>query len=113
MNITQLITVTLTIILFSNLALSEQIIIKKAHLHPYKNLLERTNKVKIYYHEDNKDNKTFICNVKVLFNTTVWLSTNKKVSKESFNNNPLISCLSKASAEQALLQSYLQFGRGL
>jgi hypothetical protein len=42
-----------------------------------------------------------------------WVSVEKKINKELINNELLSNCLSKETAEQILLQTYLQFGRGL
>lgn len=99
-----------SVLLFCNLATAEQVTVNVANNYPYKNLINRTDVVKIFYITDNN---SLICRVEVILGNMKWASVEKKISKELFNNDPLSYCLSRESAEKILLQSSLQFGRGL
>lgn len=99
-----------SVLLFCNLAIAEQLTVNVANNYPYKNLINRTDDVKIIYITNNK---SFVCRVEVILGNMKWASVEKKISKEFFNNDPLSYCLSRELAEKILLQSSLQFGRGL
>jgi len=97
-------------LIFFNLASAEQFTVNIANNYPYKNLVERTDDVKVIYITNNEK---FSCRVEVILDKMKWSSVEKEISKEFFNNDPLSNCLSSETAEQILLQSFLQFGRGL
>jgi len=97
-------------LLFCNSTFAEQLTVDTALNYPYKNLINRTDDVKIFY-TTNNDNLT--CRVEIKLDKMKWASVEKKINKTFFYHDPLTNCLSKESAEQILLQSFLQFGRGL
>jgi len=97
-------------LLFCNIANAENITVATAKNHPYKDLINRTDKVKIFYIMNNKN---VTCKVEVVLGKIKWVSTNKKVSNELFNNDPLSSCLSREKAKEILFRTFLEFGRGL
>ncbi len=99
-----------SILLFCNLAMAGQLTVDVANNYPYKNLIERTDDVKVIYITNDE---SLICRVEVILDNMKWSSVEKKVSKEFFNNDPLSNCLSRESAEKILFQSFLQFGQGL
>ncbi|WNC71736.1 hypothetical protein RGQ13_16690 [Thalassotalea psychrophila] len=100
----------ISIYLFCNLAIAEQITIDAANNYPYKDLINRTSDVKIIYITNNE---SFSCKVEVVLDKMKWVSTEKKISKEFFNNDPLSNCLSSEKAKQILFQTFLEFGQGL
>jgi len=95
---------------FCNLAFSEHFTVSSANDYPYRNLIDRTDDVKVFYTETSKG---FNCRVEVKLDNMKWVSVEKKMNKELFSDSPLSNCLSREVAEQMLLQSFLQFGRGL
>jgi hypothetical protein len=99
-----------TFIFMSYMASSEQYTINEADNYPYENLTKRTGGIKIIYINSEKH---IVCRVDVTLSNRIWSSEDKQVNKELFNHAPLTHCLSRESAEQLLVQSYLQFGRGL
>lgn len=100
----------ISVLLFCNLARAEYITISTADIYPYKNLIERTDTVKVFY---IKNDGNLSCRVEVLLGNMKWASAKKKISKEFFNHAPLSNCLSRETAEKILLQTFLQFGKGL
>ena len=100
----------LSAILFCNLSNAESITIFSASNYPYKNLINRTYDVKIFY---IKNDESLSCRVEVVLGGMKWVSVEKKINKEFLNSDLLPNCLSRETAEQILLQTFLQFGRGL
>ncbi len=109
---TQLIKNISFIILFiyCNLAFADQITIDTANNYPYKNLINRTNIVKVFYIENDGGYK---CRVEVLLNNIKWTTVEKEVHKDIFNNDILSHCLPREKAEKILFQTFVQFGQGL
>lgn len=95
---------------FCHLANAEQITISTADNYPYKNLVNRTNAINIFYTTDNGNHR---CRVEITLKKMKWLSPEKQVNKEAFNDDILSNCLSKETAEKILHQTFLQFGQGL
>lgn len=104
--------VFLNIMLFCNLSNAESITVSSSSNHLYKNIIDRTHAVKVFYIENDE---SLSCRVEVVLvlGGMKWVSVEKKINKELINNELLSNCLSKETAEQILLQTYLQFGRGL
>lgn len=98
------------VLFFCDIAIAEQMKVQFASHYPYKNLIERTDDINVFYTIEN-DNLT--CKVEVKLDNMKWESVNKEISKTIFNHDPFTHCLSRESAEQILFQSLLQFGRGL
>jgi len=92
------------------LAAAEKTTINTANTYPYKNLINRSDTVNIFYIQKNESSR---CKVEVVLKNMKWTSAEKEVSKETFNDNILSHCLSKETAEQILHQTFLQFGQGL
>ena len=102
--------VFISMIIFCQLVKAEHITIKTANNYPYKNLINRTNVVNVFY--INTDDKKK-CRVEVVLDQMKWTSVSKEVNQNVVNHELLATCLSKEAAEQILVQTYLQFGRGL
>ncbi|WOH37264.1 hypothetical protein RI844_18175 [Thalassotalea fonticola] len=100
----------ISIFLFLNLANAEHITVDTANKYPYNDLINRTDDVKVFY--TNNDEK-FSCKVEIVLDKMKWVSTEKKISKEFFYNDPLSNCLSRDKAKQILFQTFLEFGQGL
>ncbi len=96
--------------LFFNLANAESVTVDTATNYPYKNLIDRTGDVKVFY---IRKNNNISCRVEVVLDKVKWISAEKKIDKELFTSELLSHCLSRKTAEQILLQTFLQFGRGL
>lgn len=71
--------------------------------YPYKNLVNRTESVKIFYTE--KDHEVS-CRVEVEVDGTNWKSAKQQVSKQAFSETPLASCLSRDRAKQILAATF-------
>lgn len=100
----------ISIIVFCQLAKAEHITIEAANNYPYKNLINRTDVVNVFYITDDEKQQ---CRVEVILNQMKWTSVAKKIKKDVYNNDILSTCLSREAAEHILVQTYLQFGRGL
>lgn len=100
----------ISIIIFFNLALADQITIDAAKNYPYKNLIKRADVVNIFYTTKDGQHK---CRVEVALKNMKWASVEKLVSKNSINDNILPNCLSREQAEKILFQTFIQFGQGL
>ena len=85
-------------------------IVNNAEQYPYKNLIDRTKEVKIFYSEVD-DN--IHCYVEVTIKNDKRNSLMNSINKDDFQQKPLTSCLTYAEAKQLLTYSYLQFGQGL
>jgi len=103
-------TAVISTLIFCQLANAEHIIVDMANNYPYKNLISRTDAVKVFY-ITNDGNRH--CRVEVVLDKMKWTSADKEISKEAFNHEVLSNCLSREAAEQILFQTFLQFGRGL
>jgi len=99
-----------SVFLFCNLTVAEQVTVSVANKYPYKNLMGRTDDVKVFY---TTNDKVFTCRVVVRLDNMKWTSVEKQISKQLFNNDPLSNCLSKDSAKRILTQTFIQFGQGL
>jgi len=97
-------------LIFVQLAVAEKTTINTANTYPYKNLINRSDTVNIFYIKKNESSR---CRVEVVLKNMKWTSVEKEVSKETFNDNILSNCLSKETAEEILHQTFLQFGQGL
>lgn len=81
--------------------------------YPYKNLIHRTNEVKIYYSEKTSKSNghkhshhSIRCRVEVELEGTIYKSVTKEVDQQSFKAEPLSSCLSRERAKQILSASF-------
>jgi len=97
-------------LLLNNLAYAEHITVDSANNYPYKNLIKRTNDVKIFYIENDK---SLTCRVEIVLDKMKWTSVEKKIKKNRVNSMLLSDCLPRKTAEEILLQTFLQFGQGL
>jgi len=102
--------VFISVVIFCQLAKAEHVTVATAHNYPYKNLIDRTDVIKVFYIKDDEKKK---CKVEVVLDQMKWTSAAKDVHQDAVSHDILASCLSKEAAEQILVQSYLQFGRGL
>ena len=102
--------VFISIIIFCQLAKAEHITVEKAKNYPYKNLINRTDVIKVFYITNDEKQQ---CKVEVVLDQMKWISVAKEVNHDVVNNELLATCLSRETAEQILVQTYLQFGRGL
>ena len=107
-----IIIVFINITLFYTLSNAESITVFSSSNHLYKNIIDRTHAVKVFYMEKDE---SLSCRVEVdlVLGGMKWVSVEKNISKEFINSELLSNCLSRETAEQILLQTYLQFGRGL
>jgi len=103
-------TAILSSLIFVQLAAAEKTTINTAKTYPYKNLINRSDAVNVFYITKNESSR---CRVEVVLKEMKWTSVEKQVSKEKFNDNILSNCLSKDTAEEILHQTFLQFGQGL
>lgn len=71
--------------------------------YPYKDLVNRSNEVKIIYSENKSK---VVCRVEVDMNGTVWQSPSNDVTKTRFEQTPLSSCLPRERAKQILASSF-------
>ncbi len=97
-------------LIFVQLAAAEKTTIDTANTYPYKNLINRSDTVNIFYMTKNESSR---CRVEVVLKKMKWTSVEKEMSKETFNDNILSHCLSKETAEIILHQTFLEFGQGL
>ena len=102
--------VFISITIFCQLAKAEHITVESANNYPYKNLVNRTDVVNVFYIINDEKQK---CRVEVVLGQMKWTSEEKEIHQDVFNHDILATCLSKETAEQILVQTYLQFGRGL
>jgi hypothetical protein len=100
----------ISLVIFSKLALADQITIDAAKNYPYKNLIKRTDVVNVFYTTKGGQHK---CRVEVALKNMKWASVEKVVNKNVLNDNILSNCLSREQAEKILFQTFIQFGRGL
>ncbi|AAZ27769.1 hypothetical protein [Colwellia psychrerythraea] len=99
-----------SVFLFCNLAGAEHFTVDRAENYPYKNLINRTDSLKVFY---IMNGESFSCKVEAVLDNMMWVSPEKKISKELFYNDPLSNCLSREKAKQILSQTVLEFGQGL
>lgn len=97
-------------LMICNLASAEDITVNSANNYPYKNLVERTDVIKVFYTTNGGEQR---CRVEVILKKMKWISSENKIDENVFNKNKLSNCLSREKAQQILLQTFLQFGRGL
>ena len=71
--------------------------------YPYKDLIERTQEVKIIYSENTQ---SITCRVEVTDENSQWLSDSKTISHQTFAEAPLASCLSREDAKNQLAKTY-------
>lgn len=71
--------------------------------YPYKDLIQRTESVKIIYTEDNQE---VTCKVAVTSHDHNWQSNTKTVNHKAFEQAPLASCLTREEAKNLLAQTY-------
>jgi hypothetical protein len=71
--------------------------------HPYKLLINRASKVKIIYSEGEKN---INCKVVVNWHEQEIKSQSIRVSRESFNEKPLASCLPRNKAKSMLAATF-------
>tara|TARA_R110001592_G_scaffold183834_2_gene427572 strand:+ start:86 stop:430 length:345 start_codon:yes stop_codon:yes gene_type:complete len=102
--------VFLNAILFCSLSNAESIKVFSASNYPYKNLINRAHDVNVFYITNDE---SFSCRVEVVLGGMKWVSVEKIINKDFHNSDFLPNCLSRETAEQILLQTFLQFGRGL
>jgi hypothetical protein len=89
---------------------AEKIQVDSAKDYPYKDLINRANIVNVFY---IKKNNVISCRVEIVLEKTKFTTVEIKLNKALYMNDVLSNCLSKETAQQLLLQSFLQFGRGL
>lgn len=73
--------------------------------YPYKNLINRSDKVKIIYSEKDA---SVDCRVEVELQGTTWKSNSLQVKKQDFETAPLSSCLGREKAKQMLASTYAE-----
>ena len=100
----------ISIFLFCNLASAEYFTVDRADNYPYKNLINRTDTLKVFY---IMNGRRFSCKVEAVLDNMKWVSPEKNISKELFYNDPLSNCLSREKAKKILSQAFLEFGQGL
>lgn len=71
--------------------------------YPYKNLINKAKAVKILFIE-NENN--IACRVQVVWNTQNKTTEHLYVSKEQFEQAPLVNCLSRSDAKKLLAKLY-------
>ena len=108
-NLLKIITI-ITVFLFCNIVSAEKIQVDSAKDYPYKDLINRANIVNVFY---IKKNNVISCRVEIVLEKTKFTTVEIKLNKALYMNDVLSNCLSKETAQQLLLQSFLQFGRGL
>jgi hypothetical protein len=108
-NLLKIITI-ITVFLFCNIVSAEKIQVDSAKDYPYKDLINRANIVNVFY---IKKNNVISCRVEIVLEKTKFTTVEIKLNKALYMNDVLSNCLSKETAKQLLLQSFLQFGRGL
>lgn len=71
--------------------------------YPYKNLLNRSKQVKIFYRQGDNN---IHCRVEVAVGDTIVKSATSEVNQLSFETTPLSSCLSRDQAKQLLASTF-------
>ena len=99
-----------SILLFCNIAKSDRGLVPLASDYPYGKLLNRASEVKVFYSVMGGGIK---CKVEISRDNIKWTSTFMTINKKNLNHVSLPRCLSREAAEQILIQTFLQFGRGL
>jgi hypothetical protein len=99
-----------SILIVCNLACAEGLTVAEAKSYPYRNLIDRTDSVKIFYTTNDGEQS---CRVEVALDKMKWISVKAVVKQDVFSEDKLSNCLSRGAAEQILFQTFLQFGRGL
>jgi len=100
----------ISILLFCNLTNAAHFTVDSTDNAPYKNLINRTDSLKVFY---TINGGSFSCKVEAALDNMMWVSPEKKISKELFYSDPLSNCLSREKAQQILSQTFLEFGQGL
>ncbi len=100
----------ITTLFLSSIANAQHFTVSNAADYPYKNLVNRTDQVKVFY-TTNKQNIS--CRVEVELDKMTWSSAEKTILSEPSTNELLVNCLSRETAKQILTQTFLQFGQGL
>jgi hypothetical protein len=100
----------ISVFLFCNLANAKHLTVERADSYPYKNLINRTDSIKVFY---IMNGGSVSCKVEAVSDNMMWVSPEKTISKELFYNDPLSNCLSQDKARQILSQTFLEFGQGL
>jgi hypothetical protein len=95
---------------FCNLAVADKIQVNSAHEYPYKDLINRAKLVNVFY---IKNDDEISCRVEVVLDKIKLTTVEMKINKVLYMNDVLSNCLSKETAKEMLLQTFLQFGRGL
>lgn len=95
---------------FCNLAVAGKIQVDSANEYPYKDLINRAKIVNVFY---IKKDGEISCRVEVVLDKIKLTTVEMKINKALFMNDVLSNCLSKETAKEMLLQTFLQFGRGL
>lgn len=73
--------------------------------YPYKELIQRSDSVKIFYTEKDA---LVNCKVEVNNQQDVWTSTAVSITKDSFTEAPLASCLKRNKAKEILASTYIK-----
>ncbi|REL24397.1 hypothetical protein [Thalassotalea euphylliae] len=92
----------------SLLAASHNSKLEKVYSHqgyPYKQLINRANKVKLSFTEA-KLNSTVTCRVLVQLNNQLFESAQVSVTQQAFTEKPLASCLDRQQAKKLLAASF-------
>lgn len=71
--------------------------------YPYRDLIARTDEIKIFYTEKDA---TVRCRVEVAFHGVTWKPAGKQVAQRAFDEAPLSSCLSRDKARQILATTF-------
>jgi hypothetical protein len=71
--------------------------------YPYKEMIKRTDQVKIIYTENAR---VVACKVLISFDQGIFESTQKDVSKKAFDSAPLASCLARSEAKTVLAKTF-------
>lgn len=71
--------------------------------YPYKNLVDRSEQVKIIY---SKVGTGIDCRVEVELDGTTWKTDNIQVNQQDFDTAPLSSCLNRDKAKQMLASTF-------
>jgi hypothetical protein len=93
--------ISLNAIISNASAQSEQIYSEKGY--PYKDVIKRTDTVKIIYTENAQE---IACKVLISFANEIYQSAEKAVSKKAFDNAPLASCLARSEAKKILAKTF-------
>jgi len=100
----------LAVLSISNLVSAEHITVVKADNYPYKNLINRSDAVRVLY---TKNNGVVNCKIEVALDNMKWSSKEQIINEENIVDDLFCECLPKESAQQLLTQTFVQFGRGL